>query len=33
MEVSERGGNSSALFYTLPPFPPVSILYVIYFAY
>ena len=28
-EVSERGGNYLALFYPLPLFPPVFILYVI----
>ena len=27
--VRKRGGNSSPLFYSLPPFPPVSILTVI----
>ena len=28
-EVGKWGGNSSPLFYSLPPFPPVSILSVI----
>ena len=28
-EVGKRGCNSSTLFYPLPPFPPVSIQYVI----
>ena len=28
-EVGKSGGNSSPLFYPLPPFPPVSILTVI----
>ena len=32
-EVGKQGGNSLALLYSFPPFPPVSILYVILFIH